>query len=239
MSLKPFWNYYGGKYRAAPHYPSPMHTTIVEPFAGAAGYSLRYPAANILLIDKDPVIAEVWRFLIGASRADVLAIPIVESTTELPDRVRDGARHLVGFAMNFATTMPCTTLSAGNRKLLAMGRTMAGWTEARRERVANQVAAIKHWQVMCADYRLAPDVRATWFVDPPYQQAGQHYRCGSGDIDFGALGQWCRERQGQVIACESVGADWLPFKPFRDVKSFGRAGATRKSREAIWTRSTP
>lgn len=40
-ALKPFWRYYGGKYRAAPRYPVPLHRTIVEPFAGAAGYSLR------------------------------------------------------------------------------------------------------------------------------------------------------------------------------------------------------
>jgi len=33
--LKPFWQYYGGKWRAAPHYPKPRHDTIVEPFAGA------------------------------------------------------------------------------------------------------------------------------------------------------------------------------------------------------------
>ena len=39
--LKPFWRYYGGKYRAAPAYPPPRLGTIVEPFAGSAGYSLR------------------------------------------------------------------------------------------------------------------------------------------------------------------------------------------------------
>jgi len=41
MKLRPFWRYYGGKFRAAPRYPTPTHKTIVEPFAGAAGYSLR------------------------------------------------------------------------------------------------------------------------------------------------------------------------------------------------------
>lgn len=34
MTLKPFWRYYGGKWRAAPSYPAPLHNTIVEPFAG-------------------------------------------------------------------------------------------------------------------------------------------------------------------------------------------------------------
>jgi hypothetical protein len=35
-NLKPFIRLYGGKYRAAPRYPKPLHDT---PFAGAAGYS--------------------------------------------------------------------------------------------------------------------------------------------------------------------------------------------------------
>ena len=35
--LKPFFTYYGGKYRAAPKYPEPVHGSIVEPFAGSAG----------------------------------------------------------------------------------------------------------------------------------------------------------------------------------------------------------
>jgi hypothetical protein len=36
VSLRPFWRYYGGKWRAAPRYPRPTHDTIIEPFAGAA-----------------------------------------------------------------------------------------------------------------------------------------------------------------------------------------------------------
>jgi len=41
--LRPFWRYYGGKWRAAPRYPAPRHDLIIEPFAGAAGYAMRYP----------------------------------------------------------------------------------------------------------------------------------------------------------------------------------------------------
>lgn len=42
MNLKPFFTFYGGKWRAAPHYAPPEFATIVEPFAGAAGYSVRH-----------------------------------------------------------------------------------------------------------------------------------------------------------------------------------------------------
>ena len=38
----PFFCFYGGKWRAAPHYPRPAFTSVVEPFASAAGYATRF-----------------------------------------------------------------------------------------------------------------------------------------------------------------------------------------------------
>ena len=35
--LKPFFTFYGSKWRVAPIYDSPMCEAIVEPFSGAAG----------------------------------------------------------------------------------------------------------------------------------------------------------------------------------------------------------
>jgi hypothetical protein len=40
VNLKPFFCFYGGKWRVAPHYPAPEHTMVVEPFAGASGAGL-------------------------------------------------------------------------------------------------------------------------------------------------------------------------------------------------------
>ena len=31
--MKPFFTYFGGKYRVAPKYPSPLHETLIEPIA--------------------------------------------------------------------------------------------------------------------------------------------------------------------------------------------------------------
>lgn len=73
--LRPFWRYYGAKWRIAPRYPAPRHRTIVEPFAGAAGYSLRYPDRDVILVEKYHVIAEIWRWLIAATPDEVRAIP--------------------------------------------------------------------------------------------------------------------------------------------------------------------
>jgi hypothetical protein len=65
-------------------------------------------------------------------------------------------------------------------------------------------------------YEDAPDVEATWFIDPPYQHANRRgYLCKG--IDYARLSDWCRSRRGQVIVCEQEGADWLPFKPLADV----------------------
>jgi hypothetical protein len=231
-SLKPFWRYYGGKFRAAPRYPSPTHRTIVEPFAGAAGYSLRYPDLEVILVERFAVIAELWRYLISVPASEVRRLPCVDTVDDLPGWAPAGARALVGWSMNAATEAPRKTLSAGRRKLRAMGRVFEGWTPAMRERVASQVDRIRHWRVIEGDYTEAPDVEATYFVDPPYNNGvGARYRHGPSGIDYRALGEWCRTRRGQVLVCENEGATWLPFKPFATLKP-GVNG--RGSREVLW-----
>lgn len=228
-SLKPFWQYYGGKWRAAPRYPEPLLRTIVEPFAGGAGYSLRYPDRNVILVEKYHVIAEMWRFLIGAREREILDIPLVDSVDDLPVGTSAGARYLVGFHMNLATTHPCRNTSAGIRALRATGR-KAGWSERQRARVAAQVQHVRHWLIIEGDYTSAPDVLATWFVDPPYNNVpGSRYV--EHVLDYSALGMWCQARAGQRIVCENEGATWLPFREFATLKA-GINGAG--SKEVIW-----
>lgn len=234
-NLKPFWRYYGGKYRAAPRYPRPMYDTIIEPFAGAAGYSMRYANRRIILVEKYPVVADMWRYLISVSEQEIRRIPInPQSVDDLPSWVPQPARHLVGWWLNSATVSPCKTLSAGRIKLAGMGRKLEGWTEATRNRVSYQLAFIRHWEVIEGDYTCAPDIEATWFVDPPYNnQAGRLY-VHSG-IDYGDLSGWCKSRDGHVIVCENEGADWLPFRTFATFKpGITGSGTGVGSREVIW-----
>ncbi len=232
--IRPFWRYYGGKWRAAPLYPPPQHDTIIEPFAGAAGYSLRYPHKRILLVEKYAVIAEMWRWLIGATEAEVRTLPIVRSVDDLPQSTPAGARALIGFCFAYAAHHPQRQITKGcMRKIESGARGCVTWNEAQRERVASQVSRIRHWRVLEGEYTLAPDIRATYFVDPPYNNnAGKRYVWNSTHLDYPALARWCRSRRGQVIVCEQAGASWLPFDDFALFREGPRG---TRSREVIWT----
>lgn len=213
--------YYGSKWRLAPKYPVPKHGKIVEAFAGGAGYSLLYPDLDVLLIDCDERTFAVWDFLINASRSDIMAIPLLEPGQLVDSLNLDlGRSSLIGWWLNQASASGPSNNSSYPR---------AKWTEGTRSRIAVSVEYIKHWKVVHGSYEDAPDIQATWFVDPPYQKDGVQYRHGSNDIDFEALGEWCKSRKGQTMVCENLGAKWLPFKPF-----VVQRGSTRKSIEVVW-----
>ena len=71
--MKPFFQFYGGKWRAAKYYPAPKYDTIIEPFAGSAGYSLRYYKKRVILVDINPTIVTLWKYLISATPTDILS----------------------------------------------------------------------------------------------------------------------------------------------------------------------
>lgn len=78
MKLKPFFKFYGGKWRATNLYPEPRHNTLIEPFAGSAGYALNYAHLDVKLYDVDPIIVGIWDFLIHASMSDIMDLPDLE-----------------------------------------------------------------------------------------------------------------------------------------------------------------
>lgn len=232
MSVGPFWRYFGGKWRAAPIYPAPPKgVTIVEPFAGAAGYSCRYPDRDVVLVDASADVVETWRWLISATRSDVLALPPTLERGVSVDSLglAPGATMLLRWWCNNGASSPCRTPS--------VWASAAGWHAGIRARIAADVAKIRHWRVIHGDYREAPDVDAWWFIDPPYAgPAGSRYPHGSGAIDHTALGAWCRSRRGAVVVCEGAGADWLPFESVGSIKASAGARRAGKSQEVVWTR---
>lgn len=149
MNVKPFWTYYGGKYRAALRYPYPVHNTIVEPFAGAAGYALRYANRQIILVEKNPKVAAVWRYLLRVSAAEVRALPLMEPGQAVDDLgVCEEARYLIGFNLNKGAVSPSRSPSAWMRSGKASSQF---WSEARRTRIAEQVDQIRHWVLIEGD----------------------------------------------------------------------------------------
>ncbi len=234
MNLRPFFCYFGGKWRAAPKYPPPEHPQIVEPFAGAAGYSTRYHDRKILLVEKDAKIAALWRFLISVSPQEIRAIPLLEKDQTVDDlRVCEEAKILVGFWLNAATTHPAKTPSPW---MFDGNHNTNFWGPPVRERIASQVEQIRHWQILEGSYETAPSLEATWFLDPPYQRAGKKYRCHK--VDFEHLAEWSRQRRGFTMVCENVGAEWLPFEPFLVLRSLAGRRGGRDSQEALWQQRT-
>lgn len=228
--LRPFFSFYGSKWRSAPLYPAPQCDTVIEPFAGSAGYSLRHYERDVRLYDADPCIVGVWEYLIRTPRAEIERLPLLQAGEDVRDLpVCPEAQALIGFWLNRATTIPARTLS---QWALNGPRPHLHWGDFARSRIAEQVDKIRHWRVTLGSYESAEHVCATWFIDPPYVNKGRHYRYSSRSIDFAALGEWCKTRPGQVIVCEQAGAEWLPFQPLADIKA--RSG---KSSEVIWKRS--
>lgn len=232
-TLRPFFSYYGGKWRAAPHYPAPTEAVIIEPFAGSAGYAVRHADRQVMLFDLDEKIIGTWQYLIKVSADEIRRLPLIGPTDNVNDlAVPQEARWLIGWWLNKGMTAPCNIPSRWMREPLP-GRLETYWGAGVRERIARQVEHIRHWQVFHASYVDAPDVRATWFVDPPYSGTpGRRYT--HSEVDYTALGAWCRARSGQVIVCENVGADWLPFVPFMVAKASAGKGRAGASKEAIW-----
>lgn len=126
-NLRPVFTFYGGKWRAAPHYPVPRYGTIIEPFAGSAGYSMRYPDRNVVLVEKDPLIAATWRYLLRATEGEVLALPDIAMDQTVDDLdVSPEARLLIGWWLNGGSAQPKKRPGAWMRRQRENGG--LGWT---------------------------------------------------------------------------------------------------------------
>ena len=211
------FSYYGTKYKLARLYPPPEHEIIIEPFAGAAGYSLLYPEKNVLLYDTNPKIVEVWEYLINASKQDILSLPDIITGQKVSEfNLSKAEKYLIGFCINPGSTCPKITASKRSK-----------W-ETYKKRIADNVDKIKHWKIFNKSYETIPNQIATWHIDPPYQKAGKYY-FGYNKMNYTKLGEWCKELKGQVMVCENEGADYLPFQFLTE-----HQGSMQKNIEVVW-----
>lgn len=225
---RPFFSFYGSKWRdALKHYPAPKNELIIEPFAGSAGYSVRHANREVILCDRDPIIAALWAWLIRAPSSEIRDLPANVDSNVIA-QLRPEAQWLIGFWLNKATSRPRRNPSAWMRSGVRPG---SFWGKEVRDRIAAQVATIRHWTVQVGDYMNLANQRATWFIDPPYAgRQGTHYAFGSSRLDYNQLASWSRNRQGQIIVCES-GGTWLPFRPISTIKT----ARAHRSLESVWT----
>lgn len=213
--LRQFFSYFGSKTNLAKEYPEPEHGTIIEPFAGSAGYSCLHFEKDVFLFDKDPTIVGVWEYLIRATKSDILSLPLSESDI---GNLSQGEQDFIRFWFVRGRTEPAKPNSSS--PWMRSGKyDVSFWSRQTRERISEQVDKINHWKIALSTYSDIPNSRSTWFIDPPYIRAGKRYKCGSKQIDYDNLSEWCKSREGQIIVCEEASATWLPFSSFREIRT--------------------
>ena len=216
------FSYYGSKSKVVDLYPSPKFGKIIEPFAGSARYSLKYFDRDVLLVDKYQVVVDVWHYLQQASPADILKLPKMQKGDDIRKYgLSEGETLLLSFLSTGGTSTPGWTVSEfgeyehGNQNVY--------------KRIAKELYKIKHWKIVCGDYKDIENQEACYFIDPPYQVGGASYKFSK--IDYSFLAEWCRSRNGQVIVCENTKADWLPFYAMKKIQGTNNTNTT----EAIWS----
>jgi site-specific DNA-adenine methylase len=215
--------YYGRKERVFKYYPKPKYDIIIEPFAGSAVYSLKNYEKNIIILDKDERIINIWNYLKETSSDEILSLPLLVKGQSLNDEEFNNLsfvqKDLISFFTNPSSSQPKRSVGKFNI-----------WHEKNRKRLSEDVNKIRHWQILLGDYKDIPNQEATWFIDPPYQgNGGKYYKHGNKGIDYDELSVWVQSRQGQVIVCENSEANWLPFRPLKRLQ-----GQRHKTIEVIW-----
>jgi len=203
------FSYYGTKKKLAIHYPSPKYDTIIEPFCGAAMYSLHLDnwKKNVILYDKYDKIFLAWDYLINhATISDIQNLPDLKEGLNLDSiNINDAEKALLGFCANPASAVPKKTVSARGAK---------SWPRHKQFFLDN-LHKVKHWKIYNDTYKNIGNIEATWFIDPPYEFGGIYYHSSSSNkqINYEELAKWCKERKGEIIVCENSKANWLPFQP--------------------------
>lgn len=209
----PLFKWFGSKWLSSRIYPPPEHDTVLEPFAGSAGYSLRHHEKKIVIWEADPNLNALWSWLIkDASTADVLEIPIgIPEGTEIAAlELSRGQSLLLKHWQRTNNVGDCWTISPWGNK-------PGQWTANTRARVAEELHAVKHWKLE----NVRPDRPGTYFIDPPYFY-NYRYRFKKDGFDYAALVEKIKliPRRSQIIVCEAACQktgrvpDYLPFKPF-------------------------
>ena len=212
--------YYGRKKKLVKRYPAPLYDTIIEPFAGSAAYSVEHgEGKRVILVEKDKRIATLWQWF---------------TKIATPEMIRNMPDAIIGEqTTDFLKMLHSASKRAFDYKTMKVTKILACNWNSNKEKMATTLPLVKHFEIVTGDYTEAPDIEATWFIDPPYPgDAGMGYACGSNEIDYQALAQWTMSRKGQVIVCGNAQDTWLPFQPLCVQKTING----KQNNEGIWIR---
>ena len=146
-----------------------------------------------------------------------------ESILNMPD-LKVGEK-----SSNFLHIIHAVTKMAFKYRTIKITPVLARNWKCSKKYMSQNVHKVKHWKIICGDYSEAPDIVATWFIDPPYRyDSGEGYNHGSKLLNYEKLASWTLERKGQIIFCEGDRADYLPFNPL--ITLTGVAGKRNKER---------
>ena len=85
----------GRKKRIVDLYPPPKYDLIIEPFCGSAAYSCKYWDRKVILVDKDPIIAGIWNYLINIATPEmILKLPILKYGETIDDKKFKGREFI-------------------------------------------------------------------------------------------------------------------------------------------------
>ena len=231
----PLFKHFGSKWLSSKRLPPPEYDNIVEPFAGSAGYSLRHHTRQVLICESDPHLYSLWVWLVCyATETDIREMPInvPEGTDIRTLGLGEGQALLLKHWQRTNNVGNCWTISP-------WGSLPGQWTANTRARVAEEIGAVKHWDVARDGLEIIRicTKAVTWFVDPPYQY---NYQYKQPPIDYALLAARLRDARGQKIVCEAVCPktgkvpDWLPFVPWAErVTSRRKANQSHHSKELI------
>ena len=215
------WSYYGSKSKIINLYPPPKYGKIIEPFAGSARYALKWFDRDILLVDKYDKIIKLWVWLQQCTKKDILSLPQLDVGENIDDfNISNDEKRLMNFLVQTGTSGSGKTVSNYGKK--SMKKQLSN--------ISSNLWKIKHWKFKIDCYTNIDNDAATWYIDPPYQYGGHSYKYSNKDINYLSLSSWCKERKGQVIVCENTKANWMDFKPMKEMQ-----GTIFITTEAIWT----
>jgi hypothetical protein len=217
--------YFGRKGRPASSYEPPEYDLVIEPFAGSMAYSLHWRPGFAIGCEANGFVVRLWRRLAHMSVSQI-------KTMQLPP---------IG---TYTTDLYWMLTSSSTTALKAKGLTMTEFMYKRalaqqRMTVREQNYAENNVLYYHGDYQEAPDVAATWFIDPPYSGVNGGYHPEYSTVDYEELALWCLNRKGQLIVCEGNDGWWLPFKPLRSFRGVRASkGVERKNAEFVWSSET-